>query len=115
MIEIIECMGWRLAAMQKAGGRSLPIANRAYQPVTPFCRIALCSAELGTRSWWANAVERMTCPECLRRLIKLRNLVSNSSEPSRTVTKGAFCFDNVSTILRNLGGDRCCIDASPRV
>jgi hypothetical protein len=100
MSEIIECAGRRFVALRKASGRSLSIGNRAYHAVLPHCAL-LCRTR--SRSWWANAAaERMTCPECLRRLIKLRNLVCNASEPCRTVTKGAFCFDNVSTVLCNL-------------
>jgi hypothetical protein len=107
MSEIIECAGRWFVAMRKTGGRSFPIGNRGYHAAAPFCGIALCSAEPGTRSWWADApAEHMTCPESLRRLIKIRNLVCNWSNPSRTVTEGAFFFDNVSTVLCDLGGDR---------
>ena len=41
---------WRFATLRMGRGRSLPIGNRTYHAVTPFCRFALCSAEPGTRS-----------------------------------------------------------------
>ena len=107
MSEIIECAGRQFVALRRGGGRSLPIGNPVYHAVTPFCRIALCTIEPGARSRWAEPpAEHVTCPECLRRLTKLRKLVCNSPEPSRTVTEGACHLADRSNVVRDLGGDR---------
>jgi hypothetical protein len=107
MSEIIECAGRRFVALRKTDGRLFPIGDRGYHAAAPFCGVALCSAEPGTRSWWADApVEHMIPQSACGVLIKLRNLVCNWSEPSRPVTEGAFFFDNLSTVLCDLGGDR---------
>src|ERR1700722_3288144 len=43
-----------------------------FHAVTPFCRIALCSAEPGVKSGWAEPpANQVTCHECLRRLTRL--------------------------------------------
>jgi hypothetical protein len=40
-----------------------------YHAVTPRCRMALCASEPGAGSGWAEPPgERVTCPQCLRRL-----------------------------------------------
>jgi len=52
-----------------------PVTNGAvpvFHAVTPHYRIALCCAEPGTRSAWAEPpAEAVTCRYCLRRLEKL--------------------------------------------
>jgi hypothetical protein len=46
--------------------------RQVYHAVTPHCRMALCSTEPGYGSWWAEPpVPQVTCPMCLRRLMKL--------------------------------------------
>ena len=86
---------------------SLPVGNRTYHAVTPFCRIALCTIEPGARSRWAEPpAEHVTCPECQRRLTKLRKMVCNSPEPSRTVNEGACHLGDRSKVVPDLGGDR---------
>ena len=55
-------------ALRKAGRSSCP-AGPVYHAVTPGYRMALCSAEPGAGSDWAEPpAERVTCPICLRRL-----------------------------------------------
>ena len=62
-----EFVALRRAAVSYAGTRK-PV----FHAVTPFCRIALCSAEPGVKSGWAEPpADRVTCPECLRRLARL--------------------------------------------
>lgn len=44
-----------------------------YHAVTPHCRIALCNAEPGSRSGWAEPpASQVTCPACRARLARLR-------------------------------------------
>jgi hypothetical protein len=55
-------------ALRKARG---PTCGRGpvYHAVTPHCRMALCAEEPGAGSAWAEPpADRITCPECLRRL-----------------------------------------------
>ena len=43
-----------------------------FHAVTPYCRIALCCAEPGPRSGWAEPpAAEVTCPSCLQRLQRL--------------------------------------------
>ena len=106
MRKIIECAGRQFVALRRAGGRSLPVGNRAYHAVIPFCRIALCSVEPGARSRWAEPpAEHISCPECLRRLAKLSKLLFSSPEPSRTVAEGVLDH-NRSTVEHDLRGNR---------
>ncbi len=43
-----------------------------YHAVTPHCRMALCAAEPGAWSGWAEPpAEAVTCPACLKRLTRL--------------------------------------------
>ena len=61
--------GRNFVALRKAGrsGRS-PV----YHAVTPYCRMALCADEPGAGSGWAEPpAQRVTCPNCLRRLTRL--------------------------------------------
>jgi hypothetical protein len=104
MSKIIECAGRQFVALRRASGGSLPVGNRAYHAVTPFC-IALCSVEPISRSRWAEPpAEHVTCPDCLRRLTKLREL-GNSTEPSTTVNEGAYHLGDRSRVVHGLGGD----------
>jgi hypothetical protein len=70
MERIIERGDRFFVALRKQGyaTRSEPI----FHAVTPHFRIALCCAEPGARSEWAEPpAAAVTCPLCLRRLEKL--------------------------------------------
>jgi hypothetical protein len=63
-----------------------PTAGRSsvYHAVTPHCRMALCTAEPGAGSGWAEPPGKaVTCPACLKRLAKVqpyRVLVCSGSD-----------------------------------
>jgi hypothetical protein len=60
-------------ALHKAGPRK-PGRAPVYHAVTPQCRMALCAAEPGASTGWAEPpAAHVTCPECLRRLARLRS------------------------------------------
>jgi hypothetical protein len=59
-------------ALRKAGPPR-PHVQPLFHAVTPFCRIALCGAEPGSRSFWAEPPSQsVTCPACLRRMARLQ-------------------------------------------
>jgi hypothetical protein len=63
-------VGRIFVALRKAGGscRNGPV----FHAVTPYCRIALCCAEPGAKSMWAEPpADGVTCPACLQRLARL--------------------------------------------
>jgi hypothetical protein len=65
--------GRTFVALCKAGPRRTGRAP-VYHAVTPQCRMALCAAEPGARYGWAELpAARFTCPQCLRRLARLRS------------------------------------------
>ena len=73
MADPIECAGRVFYALRKAGRRTAPARSYTFHAVTSYCRMALCSAEPGTSSGWAEPpAEEVTCPQCLRRLDRLR-------------------------------------------
>ena len=50
-----------------------------HHAVTPNCRPALCGAEPGASSWWAEPPgEAVTCPACLRRMQLLLRIESGA-------------------------------------
>jgi len=56
--------------LRKAGRPAA--ARSSYHAVTPNIRTALCGAEPGAASHWAELpAEAVTCPACLRRLQRL--------------------------------------------
>jgi hypothetical protein len=58
-------------ALRKRGLR-VPRGNPLFHAVTPYCRMALCCAEPGARSEWAEPpAAEVTCLQCLRRLQRL--------------------------------------------
>jgi len=58
-------------ALRKAG-RTLRGQAPVFHAVTPHCRLALCTAEPGAGSSWAEPPSaKVTCPMCLRRLAQL--------------------------------------------
>ncbi|WP_376097813.1 hypothetical protein ACE7GA_07435 [Roseomonas sp. CCTCC AB2023176] len=58
-------------ALRKAG-RPRAGTDPLYHAVTPYCRMALCAAEPGAGSGWAEPPsQRVTCPACLKRLARL--------------------------------------------
>ena len=60
------------AALRKSG--KLMVGRQAYHAVAPQCRPALCSAEPGPASWWAEPPgELVTCAACLGRLKRMRD------------------------------------------
>ncbi len=64
-------------ALRKAGHSN---ASPVYHAVTPFCRIALCATEPGTRSGWAEPpASHVTCTACLNRLSRLQQTNSGGS------------------------------------
>jgi hypothetical protein len=67
-------------ALRKAGRPSAGWSP-AYHAVTPCYRVALCSAEPGPGSSWAEPPNGMvTCPNCLKRMAVLaaREIAKNS-------------------------------------
>ena len=61
--------GRTFVALRKAGGKA---RSPVYHAVTPNCRIALCADEPGAGSGWAEPpADKITCPNCLRRLARL--------------------------------------------
>jgi len=67
---IVERGNRVFVALRKQGRfvRGKPV----FHAVTPYCRIALCCAEPGSSSEWAEPpAATVTCPICLRRLEKL--------------------------------------------
>ena len=72
MTNSVEYAGRVFYALRKAGRRPPKFPGAVYHAVTPFCRIALCAAEPGSSSGWAEPPgEQVTCPECRRRLDRL--------------------------------------------
>ena len=68
---VISRSGRTFVALRKAGGGPRPTGT-IYHAVTPNCRMALCAAEPGAGSGWAEPpAERVTCSACLRRLARL--------------------------------------------
>ena len=66
---VLSVSGRVFVALCKAGPRA---KASVYHAVTPHCRIALCTAEPGARSEWAEPPgHRVTCPACLKRLSQL--------------------------------------------
>jgi hypothetical protein len=64
-------------ALRKAGHSN---ASPVYHAVTPFCRIALCATEPGTRSAWAEPpASHVTCTACLNRLSRLQQRTPGGS------------------------------------
>jgi hypothetical protein len=66
--------GRTFVALRKAGR---PRHGRApvFHAVTPHLRMSLCGDEPGPGSAWAEPpAEQVTCPECLRRLARLRSV-----------------------------------------
>jgi hypothetical protein len=69
-------------ALRKAGHSN---ASPVYHAVTPFCRIALCATEPGTRSGWAEPpASHVTCTACLNRLSRLQQTSLGSSVGARS-------------------------------
>ena len=66
---VLSVSGRLFVALCKAGPRT---GASVYHAVTPNCRIALCTAEPGSRSEWAEPPgHRVTCQACQRRLSQL--------------------------------------------
>ena len=67
----ITVAGRTFVALRKAGrppAGTVPLSHA----VTPHCRMALCAAEPGAGSGWAETPEdAVTCAACLRRLERL--------------------------------------------
>ncbi|HVY13691.1 MAG TPA: hypothetical protein VHB27_00585 [Rhodopila sp.] len=62
--------GRQFVALRKDGPHRRP---PVFHAVTPFCRMALCAAEPGAGSGWAEPPSSsVTCPACLTRLRRLR-------------------------------------------
>jgi hypothetical protein len=60
----------RFVALCRA--RQRPAHPTVYHAVTPHCRPALCAAEPGAGSRWAEPpAQAVTCPDCLKRLDRL--------------------------------------------
>ncbi len=58
-------------ALRKAGPTSGK--RSAYHAVTPQCRMALCTAEPGVGSGWAEPpADRVTCRMCIARMQRLQ-------------------------------------------
>ena len=73
MGEIIAIGGREFVALRKRGFAST--AQQPYHAVTPFARMALCKAEPGPSSGWAEPpAAAVTCPSCLQRLERMRDL-----------------------------------------
>jgi hypothetical protein len=69
----ISRSGRTFVALRKAGRPQS--GEPAYHAVTPYCRMALCAAEPGASSQWAEPpAERVTCAICLKRLERLAQL-----------------------------------------
>lgn len=61
-------------------GTRRPGNTPVYHAVTPYCRIALCTAEPGVGSAWAEPpAKKVTCLNCLMRLADLER--SNNRHP----------------------------------
>ena len=72
MGNVIERSGRIFVALRKDGGQRLNGRRSVYHAVTPNCRIALCAAEPGSSSRWAEPpASQITCPVCL---VRLKNL-----------------------------------------
>jgi len=64
--------GDRVFVALRKQGRAIRGERPIFHAVTPYCRIALCCAEPGTSSEWAEPpAAAVTCPRCRRRLEKL--------------------------------------------
>jgi hypothetical protein len=70
--KLIDRMGRHFVAVCKRGGPRVSGHAAVFHAVTPECRIALCGAEPGPRSGWAEPAEQVTCPQCLTRLARLQ-------------------------------------------
>ena len=71
MQNAITVAGRTFVALRKAGRP--PVGTEpVFHAVTPHCRMALCAAEPGAGSGWAEPpMERVTCAACLGRLARL--------------------------------------------
>ncbi len=71
MENVITVGNRAFVALRKAGIQS---ADRsAYHAVMPHCRMALCSAEPGAGSSWAEPpADRVTCRMCIARMQRLQ-------------------------------------------
>jgi hypothetical protein len=70
MRNVIERSGRVFVALRRLSSRVQ--TEPVYHAVTPNCRMALCTAEPGVKSGWAEPpAARVTCPECIRRLGRL--------------------------------------------
>ena len=67
-------------ALRKSG-RTNKGWRPVYHAVTPHCRMALCAAEPGAGSGWAEPPNgEVTCPACLKRLSRLGMLAAAASD-----------------------------------
>src|ERR1700722_9381231 len=70
-MDIIEIRGRTFVAL-RLQGRCRPGTQPVFHAVSPNCRMALCSAEPGTSSGWAEPpVAEVTCRVCIQRLERL--------------------------------------------
>ena len=64
--------GGRVFVPLRKLGRATPGRSPVFHAVTPYCRMALCQAEPGAGSGWAEPPsERVTCQACLARLARM--------------------------------------------
>ena len=73
MLTNIIVRGERTFIARRKAGRTATVQQPVYHAVTPNCRMALCAAEPGAGSDWAeSSAELVTCPVCLKRLTRLQ-------------------------------------------